>query len=133
LRELHRAVRLKPTTAHSLLRSLQAGRYVEQDAGTGHYRLGVRLLEPAGAYLRGSHLIPQLEHCLRPDASYAKLDAESRQIAMRALNAGRPLPYDAPSGARSGPCGRTSCRACGRARSPPASCCSRWCPWWTSA
>ncbi|HEX2035847.1 MAG TPA: helix-turn-helix domain-containing protein [Chloroflexota bacterium] len=44
LRELHRAVRLKPTTAHSLLRSLQAGRYVEQDAGTGHYRLGVRLL-----------------------------------------------------------------------------------------
>jgi hypothetical protein len=28
--------------------------------------------------------------------AYTKLDADSRQAAMRALESGRPLPYDAP-------------------------------------
>jgi DNA-binding IclR family transcriptional regulator len=65
LRDLHRAVGLKPTTVHSLLSSLRAGRFVEQDGGTGHYRLGVGLLQLAGAYLRGNGVVPLVEPALR--------------------------------------------------------------------
>jgi IclR family transcriptional regulator, KDG regulon repressor len=61
LKELHRAAGLKPTTVHSLLRSLQGTGFVEQDQGTGRYRLGIAVLQLAGQYVRGNNVVPLVE------------------------------------------------------------------------
>jgi DNA-binding IclR family transcriptional regulator len=65
LREVAAAVGLKPTTAHSLLRSLHAEQLVEQDLGTARYRLGLGVLHLAGAYLGANTFIPLLEPALQ--------------------------------------------------------------------
>jgi DNA-binding IclR family transcriptional regulator len=65
LREAAAAVGLKPTTTHSLLRSLRAEALVEQERGTGRYRLGMGLLRLAGAYLEGHRFLLQLEPVLQ--------------------------------------------------------------------
>lgn len=57
LRQLAERTGLKRTTVHSLLRSLQAGRFVEQEPETANYRLGTGLLHLAGQYLQGSNLV----------------------------------------------------------------------------
>jgi DNA-binding IclR family transcriptional regulator len=64
LTELSRATGLKPTTVHSLLRSLQFGDYLEQTPGTAGYRLGAAVLQLAGAYLQGDQLIRLLDPVL---------------------------------------------------------------------
>jgi len=65
LRDLHRAVGLKPTTVHSLVRSLRAGRYVEQASGTGKYRIGTGLLQLVGTFLQGSSFVALVEPALQ--------------------------------------------------------------------
>lgn len=65
LREIHRMVGLKPTTVHSLLRSLRTGSFVEQDQGTAKYRLGTGVLHLAGMYLQGNNWVPLTEQALQ--------------------------------------------------------------------
>ncbi len=65
LRQVATAVGLKPTTAHSLLRSLRAEALVEQDPGSGQYRLGIGVLHLAGSYLDGHGFITVLEPVLQ--------------------------------------------------------------------
>jgi DNA-binding IclR family transcriptional regulator len=64
LGELSRGAGLKPSTALSLLRTLQALDYVEQERGGGRYRLGGAPLRLAGQYLQGGGMLAAVEPAL---------------------------------------------------------------------
>lgn len=51
--EISAKMQLHKSTVHSLLKTLQLHRYIEQDAESGKYRLGMRLLEKAQLLLQG--------------------------------------------------------------------------------
>jgi IclR family KDG regulon transcriptional repressor len=56
LTELAGGVGLSKSTAHRFLATLQSAGYVEQDADTGQYRAGLRLMELAGRVLARTEL-----------------------------------------------------------------------------
>ncbi|WP_336785858.1 IclR family transcriptional regulator [Paenibacillus sp. MMO-177] len=51
--EISAKMQLHKSTVHSLLKTLQLHRYIEQDAESGKYRLGMRLLEKGQLLLQG--------------------------------------------------------------------------------
>ena len=51
--EISAQMQLHKSTVHSLLKTLQMHRYIEQDADSGKYRLGMRLLEKGQLLLQG--------------------------------------------------------------------------------
>ncbi|TCM99730.1 IclR family transcriptional regulator [Paenibacillus sp. BK033] len=51
--EISARMQLHKSTVHSLLKTLQMHRYIEQDAESGKYRLGIRLLEKGQLLLQG--------------------------------------------------------------------------------
>ncbi|WP_127493812.1 IclR family transcriptional regulator [Paenibacillus glycanilyticus] len=51
--EISAQMQLHKSTVHSLLKTLQLHRYIEQDAESGKYRLGMRLLEKGQLLLQG--------------------------------------------------------------------------------
>jgi DNA-binding IclR family transcriptional regulator len=54
--ELAGQLELPKATVHGILRTLQAVGFVEQDAGSGKYRLGAALLHMGSSYLDGNEL-----------------------------------------------------------------------------
>src|SRR4051812_48942171 len=50
--EISKRINLHKSTVHSLLKTLQAHRYIEQDVESGKYRLGMKLFERGNLLLQ---------------------------------------------------------------------------------
>lgn len=81
LTEIAQQLGLNVSTLHRLLRTMEAGGYVERDARSGHYRLGLQIIELAGIALNQSELrrhgLAELDHLcdiLNMNANLAVLD-----------------------------------------------------------
>jgi len=81
LTEIAQLLDLHPSTVHRLLKTVEAGGYVERDARSGHYRLGLQIIELAGIALNQSELrrhgLAELDHLrdtLNLNANLAVLD-----------------------------------------------------------
>lgn len=81
LTEIAQILELHPSTVHRLLKTMEAGGYVERDPRSGDYRLGLQIIELAGIALNQSELrrhgLGELDHLrdtLNLNANLAVLD-----------------------------------------------------------
>jgi DNA-binding IclR family transcriptional regulator len=81
LTEIAQLLELHPSTVHRLLKTMEAGGYVEHDPRSGYYRLGLQIIELAGIALNQSELrrhgLAELDHLrdlLNLNANLAVLD-----------------------------------------------------------
>jgi DNA-binding IclR family transcriptional regulator len=84
--ELARRTRVNPSSVSRLLATLAAGGYVDHDADTGRYRLGIRLLQLGNVVLAGLDLRelarPHLEALVKATGETATLSVPGEQDAV---------------------------------------------------